>query len=82
MAKTASPLMTPAEVAHVWHVTPRTVKARIKPGSPKRNRVEPLYTSPDVRWDRAEVYADLDRAKQQRSLTVLVRRGREQRRLA
>lgn len=82
MTRQPSPLMTPAEVALLWHVTPRTVKARLAPGSIKRNRVEPLYTTPDLRWDRAEVYADLERAKQQRSLTVLVTRGREQRRLA
>lgn len=75
--------MTPAEVAVLWHVTPRTVKARLQPGSTKRNRVEPIFTTPDLRWDRAEVYADLERAKQQRSLTVIVSsRGREQRRLA
>lgn len=83
MSRQPSPLMTPAEVALVWHVTPRTVKARLAPGSLKRNRVEPIYTTPDLRWDRAEVYADLERAKQQRSVTVFVsRRGREQRRLA
>ena len=66
MAKQPSQLMTAAEVATIWHLTPRTVKARVKPSSLKRNRVEPLYTSPDLRWDRAAVYADLDRCRQQR----------------
>ncbi len=80
MAKQPSPLMTPAEVATIWHVTPRTVKARLKPESKKRNRVAPLYTEPDLRWDRAEVYADLDRCKQQRqSVIALVRRGERRR---
>lgn len=80
MARTPSPLMTPAEVAHLWHVTSRTVKARIKPTAPKRNRVEPIYTVPDLRWDREQVYADLDRCKAQQSCITRIERGRERRR--
>lgn len=75
-----SPLMTPAEVAHLWHVTPRTVKARVKPFAPKRNRVEPIYTVPDLRWDRAQVEADLERCKQQPLSVIATLRGRERRR--
>ena len=75
-----SPLMTPAEVAHVWHVTPRTVKARVRPTSPKRNRVEPIFTTPDLRWDRAAVYADLDQAKQTPTSVIQLVGSRERRR--
>lgn len=81
MPKQPSPLMTPAEVAHLWHVTPRTVKARVKPGAPKRNRVEPIFTTPDLRWDRAAVYADLERAKQ-RPVSVITTLRPGQRRIA
>lgn len=57
-----SPLMTPAEVAVVWHLTKRTVIARTKPHSRKRNRVEPCFLTPDLRWKREDVYRDLDAA--------------------
>jgi hypothetical protein len=50
--------MTPAEVAHLWNLQPRTVKARCKPGSRKRNRVEPCQLRPDLRWKRDQVMAD------------------------
>lgn len=72
-----SPLMTPREVATLWHVSPRTVVARTKPGSPKRNRIEPCMVTPDLRWKRSEVEADLAQASYQREVTVL--RGRQRR---
>lgn len=53
-----SPLMTPAEVAHLWNLQPRTVKARCRPDSRKRNRVEPCQLTPDLRWNRDQVLAD------------------------
>ena len=77
MAKQPSPLMTPAEVAAVWHTTPRTVKARVKPHSKKRNRVEPCMLTPDLRWRRDEVYVDLEQASYHREVARL--RGRERR---
>jgi hypothetical protein len=79
MNREPSPLMTPAEVAHLWRVTSRTVRARVKPGAPVRNRIEPIYTTPDLRWDRAAVLADLERAKKQPVSVIHVVRGRERR---
>lgn len=72
-----SPLMTAREVADVWHLNPRTVKNRLKPGSKKRNRVEPCMVTPDLRWKRADVYADLEQASYHRELTA--KYGRERR---
>jgi len=77
--KALSPLMTPTEVAHLWRVTPRTVKARCKHGAPKLNRVEPLFMDPDLRWEREAVYADLDRCRLERVSVIAVIRGRERR---
>ena len=57
-----SPLMTPAEVAQKWHLTKRTVINRTKPHSKKRNRIEPCFLTPDLRWKREDVEADLARA--------------------
>lgn len=67
--KTPSPLMTPAEVGQVWHLSKRTVIARTKPHSKKRNRVEPCFLTPDLRWKREDVYADLERASFHRELS-------------
>jgi len=75
-----SPLMTPAEVAGVWHLTKRTVIARTKPGSRKRNRVEPCFLTPDLRWKREDVYADLERASFERER--MQHSGLRQRRVA
>lgn len=75
-----SPLMRPAEVAQVWRLSKRTVIARTKPTSSKRNRVEPCFLSPDLRWRRSEVYADLEQASYQRD--AIVRIGTRQRRRA
>lgn len=80
MPKGPSPLMTAAEVAQVWNLTPRTVKARLKPTSTKRNPVAPLSDFPDLRWDRQQVYDHLDRARQQRSSVIALIHGRERRR--
>lgn len=71
-----SPLMTPAEVAQVWHLTKRTVIARTKPHSKKRNRVEPCFLTPDLRWKRDNVYADLEQASFHRELQCRDGRGR------
>lgn len=75
--KEPSPLMTPREVAHVWNVSPRTVVARTKPQSKKRNRVEPCMLTPDLRWKREDVYRDLEQMSFARELVV--RDGRRRR---
>lgn len=75
-----SPLMTPAEVAQRWHLTKRTVIARTKPRSKKRNRVEPCFLTPDLRWKRDEVEADLQHASFARE--QLRQSGIRQRRVA
>jgi hypothetical protein len=72
-----SPLMTPREVAHLWHVSPRTVVARTKPGARKRNRVEPCMLTPDLRWKREDVYRDLEAMSFSRELVL--RDGRKRR---
>lgn len=77
--RTPSPLMTPREVAQVWHVSPRTVVNRTKSGSKKRNRVEPCMLTPDLRWRREAVYADLDAMSFSRELE---RRDGRKRRVA
>jgi hypothetical protein len=74
-----APLMTVAEVAKVWRISPSTVRARLKPGSAKRNRVEPIYTHPDLRWSREAVEADLQRVSHSPVSVIAPIRGRERR---
>lgn len=77
--KEPSPLLTPRQVAHLWNVSPRTVVNRTKPGSKKRNRLEPCMLTPDLRWKRVDVYADLDATSFARELE---RRDGRKRRIA
>ena len=72
-----SPLMTPREVAQVWHLSPRTVVARTKPGATKRNRIEPCMLTPDLRWKRDEVLRDL--AAMHFTRELVIRDGRKRR---